>query len=151
MPVAQLIVIDETGTATVVEEDVTHYRPHPTEDGSRALAFTRTDGRVDQQSGVAAGPDALDFVRVLNAETGEMEPIPEREGQSWLARIDGVDVYRSPGSTDPQTGEPGATASTRDWSTTFYDHPSESLTFGPTYLSVIKLDGTCEIDRKSVV
>ncbi|WP_156135160.1 hypothetical protein [Arthrobacter sp. L77] len=145
VPIAQLIVVDETGTATVVDEDVSHYRPRPTEDGSRALAFTTTDGSLEMQSGVAAGPDALDFVRVLNAETGELEPIPEREGQSWLARVDGVDVYRSPGSTDPQTGEPMATAGTRDWSTTFYDPASVSLTFGPTYLSVVTLDGTCEI------
>lgn len=144
-PIAQLIVVDETGTATVIEEDVSQYRPRSTEDGTRALAFTATDGSLEAQSGVAAGPDSLDFVRVLNAETAELEPIPELVGQRWLARIDGVDVYRSPGSTDPKTGEPVATAGTRDWSTTFYDHPSGSLTFGPTFMSTRKLDGTCEI------
>ncbi len=145
VPVAQLIVVDGTGKATVVDEDVTHYRPASTADGSRALAFTPTDGSLGMQSGVAAGPDTPGFVRVLNAETGTLEPIPEIEGQSWLARIDGVDVYRSPGSIDPESGKPVATAGTREWSVPFYDQLSGSITFGPTYMSVRKIDGSCEI------
>ena len=144
VPVAQLIVVDETGKARVIEEDVTHYRPRPTQDGVRALALTATDGSLAQQSGVAGG-QGLGYARVLNAETGELEPVPQLDGQSWLGRIDGVDVYRSPGSMDAGTGKPVATVGTPDWSTTFYDHPSGSITFGPNYLSVITLDGTCEI------
>ncbi|KNC13467.1 hypothetical protein AC792_15765 [Arthrobacter sp. RIT-PI-e] len=145
-PVAQLIVVDETGAASVVDDDVSHYRPRSTQDGGRALSFTSTDGSLEAQSGVAAGPDALDFMRVLDAETAQLERIPDLEGQQWLARIDGVDVYRAPrGATDPTTGQPVAIAGTREWSTTFHDHPSGSLTFGPTFMSTRQLDGTCEI------
>ncbi len=145
-PITQLIVVDENGAATVVDEDLSHYRPRSTDDGTRALAFTSTNGSLDSQTGVAASQDALDAARVLDPEAAELEAVPQIEGQRWLARIDGVDVYRSPrGATDPTTGKPVATAGTRDWSTTFYDHPSGSLTFGPTFMSTRQLDGSCKI------
>ncbi|MCQ1987093.1 hypothetical protein [Arthrobacter sp. zg-Y844] len=143
-PVAQLIVVDAAGKATAVEEDMTGYRPTSTHDGNGALAFTATDGGLGMQSGVAAGPDSAGFVRVLNAEIGLLEPIPELEGQSWLARIDGVDVYRSPRAANPQQGLPEATLSIGEWSMTFADHPSGSIVLGSTFVSVRKVDETCE-------
>lgn len=143
-PVAQLVVVDREGHATVVEEDVTRYRPRSTSAGAGALAFTATDGSLGMQSGVATGPGAAAFVRVLNAETGLLETIPELEGLSWLARMDGVDVYRSPRVADPQTALPEATLRIGDWSTTFADYASGSITFGPTFVSVRKTDETCE-------
>ena len=143
-PVAQLVVVDAEGNATAVDEDVTRYRPTSTHAGKGALAFTATDGSLDMQGGVTAGTDTAGFVRVLNAETGLLEPVPELEGQSWLARIDGVDVYRSPRVADPLQGLPEATLRIGDWSTTFADNASGPIVFGPTFVSFRKADETCE-------
>lgn len=143
-PVAQLIVVDASGNATVVEEDVSGLRPTSTHDGNGALAFMATDGGLGMHRGVAAGPEAPGFVRVLNAESRMLEQIPEPGGQSWLARIDGVDVFRSPRAGDQQQGLPEAKLSVGDWSTTFADHASGSIVFGSSFVSFRKADETCE-------
>ncbi|MEG9250074.1 hypothetical protein V6S67_18445 [Arthrobacter sp. Soc17.1.1.1] len=141
-PVAQLIVIDSSGRATPVEENVTAVRPVAAGDVDSAVAFTATDGSLAMHQDPKVNAQNTDYVRVLNPETATLEPIPEFEGQTWLARIDGVDIFRSPKSTDPQAG---ATIGTRDWSTPFADRPTNgSVWFGPTFMTVQKADDACE-------
>lgn len=140
-PVAQLIIVDSSGQATIVKEDVTQYRPVAAGDVDKALAFTATDGGLAMQKDPKRNAHNTDYVRVLNPETAELEPIPELEGRIWLSRIDGVDIFRSPQSADPQAG---ATIGTREWSTSFADLATNgSVWFGPTFMTVYKLDETC--------
>ncbi|KAD3455967.1 hypothetical protein GD627_14745 [Arthrobacter yangruifuii] len=141
-PVAQLIVVDSSGRATPVEEDVTRYRPVPADDVDSAVSFTATDGGLAMHENPKVNAQDTNYVRVLNPETATLEPIPELQGQTWLTRIDGVDIFRSPNSGDPEVG---ATIGTREWSTPFADRPTDgSVFFGPTFMTVQKPDDTCE-------
>ena len=134
---AQLIVIDETGGARTVEDDVSGYRPgalFPSE----SLVLVPTGNDVFHPEGpVAAG--AL----VLNAETGTMEQPTAPEGQAWIVRVDGVDVFRSLESTLGTTpGVPQDTVSTGTWSAPVAGIPN-SLQIGSTFISVLGPDRTC--------
>jgi hypothetical protein len=141
-PVAQLIIVDSSGKATTVEEDVTKYRPVASGAKENAVAFTATDGGLAMQQDPKTNAQNTEPVRVLNPETAELEPIPEMKGMTWLSRNDGVDVFRSPKSADP---EGDATIGTREWSTPFADRSTNgSVFFGPAFMTVQKLDDTCE-------